>query len=89
MPRRVKQRKQESATVSFCDPVQSSGFSKHTMNDIVSMIKGEKKHKLVKKMPGNEKVILYMFLTIHPSTICSLGGGGNGCGDRWKNPEYP
>jgi hypothetical protein len=50
------------------------GFPKHTMNDIVSMIKGEKKHKIVKKMHGNEKVMLYMFLAIHPSTICSLGG---------------
>jgi hypothetical protein len=28
---RVKQRKHESADVSFCDPVQSTGYSKQTM----------------------------------------------------------
>ncbi len=31
LPGRVKQRKHESANVSFCDPVQSTGFSKQTI----------------------------------------------------------
>jgi hypothetical protein len=31
LPGRVKQRKHESADVSFCDPVQSTGYSKQTI----------------------------------------------------------
>ena len=33
-PKAVKQRKHESANVSFCDPVQSTGFPKQTMNAV-------------------------------------------------------
>ena len=72
-PEWVKQSRHAVPMVSFCDPVQSMGFPKHTMNDIVSMIKGEKKHKIVKKMHGNEKVILYMFLTIPPLNHLFVG----------------
>ena len=31
-PKAMKQRKHDSANVSFCDPVQSTGFPKRTMN---------------------------------------------------------
>ncbi len=36
-PKAVKQRKHESANVSFCDPVQSTGFPKQTMKGILSL----------------------------------------------------
>ena len=34
-PKAVKQRKHESANVSFCDPVQSTGFPKQTIADAI------------------------------------------------------
>jgi hypothetical protein len=37
-PKAVKQRKHESANVSFCDPVQSTGFPKQTMIDVIIWI---------------------------------------------------